>query len=280
MAVLVPRSSARAVVLSALAAAAGACGLGYLVQVWPAPEPFPVHVAPPPQLVPMQAGFGQVGGDDPQCLAFLDEWVRHPNWQLTVTRGYSGCTGESIGDAITVDATGHAVWTGPRQPTRTMHLTPAQLAKLHAAAGLSCDRDRELSYSSSWIDVAWGGTGAPSRRVLASDAQDQIELFFADAIDAYVSRRMDERRDFRATVEIPAFAARVLLDRAVTVTVDATGRVDVRAGRRRVHATLANREEIVAVIDWVELGGALPFDMPQGLVGVIDHATYDAGWQD
>jgi hypothetical protein len=275
MAVAAPlRRPRRALLLSTLAAAVAGCGIGYVVHVWPAPEPFivPHDDVPVPALLVMNGRPDAVGPEGHQCLALLDEWVRHPNWEVTIRRGVTGCTGEWVQATLTVDASGDAVLLGDNLPPRPLHLTPPELQRLHTAAFLSCDPDpAPSSYASDWIDLQWGGDASEmGRRVSPSPVYHQLAGFLDDAVAAYSARRLAERRDFGATVVVPADVASVRLRKAVSVTVTGAGEVDVYAGRRRITTTgRLDASDLVAAIDWIELDNADPMHIPDGLARLL-----------
>ena len=162
---LTPRRSARPLLISAVVAAAVAGSIGYLAHVWPAPEQLP-DLAPravAPILVPIS------GPSDGQCLAFLDQLVRHPNWQVTLTRN---------GDRITVDALGHARYTPSDAWARHLHLSPLQLRQLHLAAEASCEPDGR----GPTVDLTWGGPDSAGRTVPPSEAARQLAHFMNVAL--------------------------------------------------------------------------------------------------
>lgn len=158
---LPPPRSARPLLLAAAVAAAVAGSLGYLAHVWPAPEPVPdlTPRPPAPTLVPI------TGHDGGQCLAFLDEFMRHPNWRVTLRRA---------ADEVTVDDLGRA-----RAMGRETHLTPVQLRQLHLAAEADCEPDGR----GPAIDLTWGGAGSAGRTVPPSEAARQLAHFMNLAID-------------------------------------------------------------------------------------------------
>jgi len=281
--VIAPRRSVRPLVAATVATAALAGSVGYLVAVWPAPEPFVVprdRPAPAPVFA-MPTRYGGVGDYAPLCLEFLDEWVRHPGWQVTVERGNSGCLGDTLEDQVSLDASGDAVWTANGQAPRVLHLTPLELQRLHAAANLSCVRFPLLEerLGSDWTEVRWGTHASPGVRAYESVASMHLDGFVDQILDRYVGRRLDERRDFRGTVTLPPHTALLAMKRSVTVTVDGAGGVAVRSGRRHLVLPGLTGRDLVDAIDWIELGAADPLRIPQGLRYALDRATFDAGWQ-
>ena len=160
------RRSRRSLVISVLCAAAAAGGLAYLIAIWPAPEPFKDPFPQPSGLMPMTSGdaFGKLG--EGHCLDMLDEWVRHPNWQVNLTRSH--------GDSLTVHADGRTIYTPANGPVRARHITPAEIVELHAAASQSCERKGN---DGAWIEVDWGAR-AMGVRVARSPAMAQLETFF------------------------------------------------------------------------------------------------------
>jgi hypothetical protein len=203
-----------------------------------------------------------------------------PGWQLTVTSRSSGCMVDATASSLTVDATGDASWTSYGLPPRPLHLSPGQLAALHAAAAFSCEPPipDERSSSARFVDLHWGGTKAPARRVLASPAQRQLDAFVDDAVLQYRLRRLAERADFRATVTLEPHTI-YRMRHPMTVTFDARGTLTIRIARRTITAPTLDLAARVDAIDWFELGGPSALRMPPGLADAIDRATYDAGMQ-
>jgi hypothetical protein len=211
----------------------------------------------------------------------VDDWVRRPNWELTLATGVSGCTGDDHRGSLTVDAAGDAVWIDGGLPARPLHLTPTQLAKLHEVAALSCERpaDDVVGYASFFVDVHWGSREAPAQRVRESPAQAQLDAFIDDAVMHYRHRRLAERAAFRATVTVPPHAVPGI-DRPTKVSFDGRGALEVKVRGRTVRAEALDVEALVDAIDWVELGGPDALPIPHRLVRALDHATFHAGLQD
>ena len=263
-------------------AAALAAGLGYLARAWPAPELFVVPADHEELEVMAMTGDLQVAGIDTEhCLAMVDDWVRRPNWELTLSTGVSGCLGEDHRDRLTVDAAGDAVWSGGGLPARPLHLSPTQLAELHEVATLSCERpaDDSVGYASSFVDVHWGSREAPARRVYESPAHAQLDAFIDDAVVHYRHRRLAERAAFRATVTVPPYAVPGI-DRPMKVSFDGRGALEVKLRGRTVKAEPLDVEALVDAIDWVELGGPDALPVPHRLMRALDQATFHAGLQD
>jgi hypothetical protein len=278
-----PRRPLRSLLLPLATAGALAGGLGYLAHVWPSPEPFVVpRDRHPVALVPMTTDAAYVTGTGGACLSLLEDYLRRPNWTLTISTGTSGCTGDYMRDTITLDADGDATWSRGGLHPQPMHLTPRQIGALHAAAMLSCDRipapDLSPGYSSSFVDVHWGSRDAPARRVRESPAQTALEAFVDDATTHYFHRRLAERGSFRATAALPAYATPGV-SRPMTITVEGNGTLTIRVARRTVVAEDLDVEARVDAIDWIEHNGADAYTMPSGLRAAIDRATYDAGLQ-
>jgi hypothetical protein len=276
------RRRIRALALPLLTAGAIAGGLGYLVSIWPAPEPFVVpRDRTPVAIMPMTSGATyQTGIDDSaHCLALLDDWVRRPNWQLTLDAGVSGCMGDDERESLTVDAAGDASWSRNGLPAVPLHLTPKQLAQLHAAAPLSCVvAEEDRGYSSWYVDVKWGGDESLARRVYESPAQEQIAAFIADAAMQYRYRRLAESADVTDTIVVPPYTV-MAINRPMKITIDGRGALTIRLRGRTIKAANLDIEAHVDAIDWVEAGGPTAARMPPGLVAAIDHATFDAGLQ-
>lgn len=277
------RRRLRSLVLPFAAAGALAGSLAYVASIWPAPEPFVVpRDRTPVALVPMTSDAAwTMATDDPRCLLLLEDYLRRPNWQITLTSGSSGCMGDSTSASITLDADGDASWTGGGLPARPLHLTPTQIAALHAVSTTSCDRPQgeDHDYSSGFVDVHWGGRDAPARRVRESPAQAQLDAFVDEAVARYRDRRLDERRDFHATVVVEPYAV-IPIRHRMTLTFDAHGKLTIRARGRTVVVPDLDVEAQVDAIDWIELGGPASLPVPRSLVYVIDRATFDAGLQD
>ncbi len=265
-----------------LVAGALAGGLGYLRHVWPEPRPFvvPRDRAPVTLMSVSAEPLWTEAVDGHRCLAFLDDYLRRPNWTVTLVSGSTHCVGETRQGALTLDADGDATWTADGLPARPMHVTPRQIAVLHAAAYASCWRPAETygRYSSRFVDVHWGGRDAPARRVPESLAQALLDAFIDDAVADYRDRRLAERGDLRATVRVEPHAAPGVR-RRMTLTFDAAGALALRAGRRTITAPPLDDATRVDAIDWIE-AGAPSFQMPPRVRAAIDHATHAAGLQD
>ncbi|HUQ03906.1 MAG TPA: hypothetical protein VM261_15520 [Kofleriaceae bacterium] len=279
------RRRLRSLLLPLATAGALAGGVGYVVHVWPAPEPFVVpRDRHPVALVPMTTDAAYLTGTGGTCLSLLDDYLRRPNWTLTLEAGTSGCTGDSTRDTITLDADGDASWSGGGLLPRPLHLTPTQIAALHAAAALSCERpaseDGSYGYSSSFVVVHWGGRDAPERRVGESPAQAALDAFIDDAVMHYRDRRLAERASFRATFDVAPYQV-MGVDRPMKVTIDGRGKLTIRVARRTITAEDLDLATLVDAIDWVEQGGPrsdamlMPFELRMAL----DRATYMAGVQ-
>jgi hypothetical protein len=277
------RRRIRALALSVLAAGAVAGGLGYLVAVWPAPEPFVVpRDRTPVAILPMTNGATYVTGidDGEHCLALLDDWVRRPNWTLTLDTGVSACMGDDERESLTVDSAGDAAWSRNGLPAVPLHLTPTQLASLHAAAPLTCvvPEEERGGFASYYVDVKWGGDQSLARRVHESPAQAQIQSFIDDAAMQYRYRRLAESADFHATVMLDAYTI-IAIDRRMSITFDARGALTIRLRKHTIKAQSLDIETLVDAMDWVESGETSLRRPPPGLVAAIDHATFDAGLQ-
>jgi hypothetical protein len=255
-------------------------GLGYLVAIWPAPEPFVVpHDRDPVAVIPMTAVDGI--DDSDHCMALLEDWVRRPHWVVTLDVGVSGCTGDYIHDSLTVDSAGDAAWSRYGLPSVPLHLTPPEIAELHAAAPASCRRpdDVPVGLSSSFVDVHWGGAEAPARRVRESDARDLLSVFVSNAIQRYRYRRIAERADYRATFVVERYTVPGV-DRPMTITFDGRGALTIRLRGRTIKAETLDIESRVDAIDWIEADGPATYvRMPPGLLVAVDRATFDAGLQ-
>lgn len=276
------RALARLGLAPLLVAGALAGGLGYLRHIWPEPRAF---VAPrdraPVTLMSVSADpmwTASVAGH--RCLAFLDDFLRRPSWTINLSSGATSCVGETRRGTLTVDAGGDAMWRADNLPARPMHLTPRQIAVLHAAAFASCWRPAETygRYSSRFVDVHWGGRDAAALRVPESLAQALLDAFIDDAVAQYRHRRLAERADLRATVRLEPHAAPGV-HRRTTLTFDAAGALVLRVGRRTITAPPLDDATRVDTIDWID-AGAPSFQMPPRLREAIDHATHVAGLQD
>jgi len=261
--VIARRRSLRAFVL-ATAGVILAGSLGYVVHIWPAPAPFvvPPDRPPPATLLPIT---GDVHDAAPVCFAFLDEWMGHPGWQVTIERGYSEGPDEThmmrtIQDRVTIDADGDGTWT-TELGTRIVHVPPFELARLRAAAFLSCVKLPlpELDWGAEWVVVRWGTPKSPGVAAVTSLATAQVDVFLDAMIERYVRDRLDERRGVRRSVTIPPPQAMrgLIHDTLVAISVDADG--EGRALVRSAHRTLALAdlagEDLVDAIEWIELGG-------------------------
>jgi len=232
-------------------------------------------------LHPMTTDAASLPGlDRPLCLAVLEDYLRRPGWQLTLASGVSGCMGDDSRATLTLDASGDASWTGGGLPARPLHLTPVQIAQLHEAAALSCERPAadEGGFASWYVDVHWGSAEAPARRVRESPAQAQLDAFIADAVTQYQYRRLAERADFHATVKLEPYQV-MGVSRPMTISFDGRGTLTVRVGRRSVTAEDLDIATRVNAIDWIEMGGPTVLPIPYSLRMALDRATYDAGMQ-
>jgi hypothetical protein len=273
----------RSLLLPLATAGTLAGGLGYLAHVWPAPEPFVVpRDRNPVALVPMTTDAAYVTGTGGACLSLLEDYLRRPNWTLTISTGTSGCTGDYRRDTITLDADGDATWSRGGLLPQPMHLTPKQIGALHAAAMVSCDRipapDLSPGYSSSYVDVHWGGGDAPERRVRESPAQAVLEEFVDDAVTHYFQRRLAERVSFRSAFKVPAYTVPGI-HRPIEAALDGRGKLLVHIAGRTITAEQLEIDALVDGIDWIEHNDADAYSMPSGLRVAIDRATYDAGLQ-
>jgi hypothetical protein len=275
----------RSLALPLLTAGALAAGLGYLVTIWPAPKPFVVPRDRAPgeiTLVPLTTEAQYLGlASTSRCLAVLDDFARRPNWQLTIAHGVQGCVGDTVFGVLEVDAAGQAAWISGGLSARPLHLSAAQLAKLHAATALSCDSppDHVVGYESDYVNIHWGSPRTPSFRVRKSPAFDQVVAFLDDAVESYRARRLAERADFRATVAIEPHTI-LSVRQPMTVTFDGSGKLSIRLRGRTISAEKLDDAALVDAIDWVEHDGAIAWHPPDGLRAAIDRATYDAGMQD
>ena len=277
------RRRLRPLLLSLVTAGAVAGGLGYLVAVWPAPEPFVVpRDRTPVAIGPMTNGATYATGidDKEHCLALVDDWVRRPNWTLTLDTGVSGCMGDDERESLTVDSAGDGAWSRNGLPAVPLHLTPTQLASLHAAAPLTCvtPEEKRGDYSSWYVDVKWGGDQSLARRVYESPAQEQIATFISDAAMQYRYRRLAESTDVTDTIVVPPYTV-TSINRPMTITIDGRGALTIRLRGRTIKAENLDVESHVDALDWVEAGGPTDVRMPPGLVAAIDRATFDAGLQ-
>lgn len=184
MAALPPlRARARRLLLATVGAAAAGTALGYLVAVWPAPEPIRdpfVHDTAVYSLT--MSSESPLLRDDPRCALFLDDWMRRPGWSLTLVQQH----GDLTGDVFTVDATGRVTWTHDHAPPRTLHVSPVMLKRLHDLAGVSCKVEPDPSWrgSSPEIRLAWGPTAqAPGPRLPeTSPAHVAFAAFLDDVV--------------------------------------------------------------------------------------------------
>jgi len=276
--VIAPRRSLRPLVVATVAAAALAGGLSYLVRIWPAPEPFvvPRDRAAPATLFQIDHANGGVHGDSDLDFAFLGELVRHPGWQVTVERGYSGCVGDTFHDRLTVDADGDAVWTSSQQVPHAMHLSWRDLARLQVIAYLPGGPLplRASDMGSPWGEIRWGTQDSPGVRSYESLATAQLDAFVDEVLDRYVGML----RDVRVTATISPRVALWRTGRSVSVTVEGSGRIELRSGLRHVAVTDLTNRQIVDAIDWVQGNGADPRRIPWELRLALDGATRAAGW--
>lgn len=190
MAVLPPlHARARRLLVAALAAAVCGSGLGYLVAIWPAPEPFRAPFVDDRALYAVDV-YAAPLKKDPRCVLFLDEWMRHPNWQLTITVGAEdGCMqSDSIHDSdefLTLDSAGQATWWSRGGARKTMHLPPTMLERLHKAATASCEFPESVEgepFDYRFVTLRWGGTvEAPGPKIRARSAAFTVLTSFVDA---------------------------------------------------------------------------------------------------
>lgn len=208
MAALPPlRARARSLLLATLATAAVGAGLGYLVHIWPAPEPLPSpRVAPDVALYPItHVPFGQ----DRRCMLFLDPLLRLSNWQITIMRGAEDGCGNSTAiddsyEAVTIDSTGRATLSARGGERRTLFLPPTLLARLHGVAGMACGGPREWTEDDDFyidmrfIRVWWGAVELGDARRLDTETEvPGVTTFRGSAAYAELAAFLDAARTYR-----------------------------------------------------------------------------------
>ena len=149
------------------------------------PEPAKALPPPPPtfHVVPL---LGDPVADDPRCVPFLPEIVRHPNWSLVFARGWSGCLGSRVEDSFDVDSSGTVHWSKPGLPTRTLVLEREELARLTNIAASDC-QFAEHGYYVGWYRVAVGND--PDANGGATIAQQSpAGAVLDDLFDAAIAR--------------------------------------------------------------------------------------------
>jgi hypothetical protein len=188
------RARARAFVIAALATAVTAGAIGYLVHIWPEPEPFVVPRDRPEAtgLLPMAPIAGTKVAND-QCLIFLDEWMRHPNWKVVILRAErSWCGNSSDGDQFFhIEADGKVTLEmpnayPPREP-RTWRISPVLLHQLHQAALESCAAPEKPEDFRLFVAFGWGTApsgNASTKAFLDSNAGRAVDEFLDAAIEA------------------------------------------------------------------------------------------------
>lgn len=256
-------------------------GAAALRRAWPAPEPLVVAEERPRYLQVHGYLFRGEGmeEDDPNCLAFLDEWMAHPGWTLTLTRAVSADVSVDFDDAVVLDSEGHGALLDPAGHRRPVLISQVHLDAIRAAARASCVYRRERWSDGSGvpsIGVIWGGF-APSPRWLGSswdfapfdvrvgdaDAQARLTAVVASIASDYAYRRLADRGAFRLAATLPAGTRGLRQQGAVRVTVDDEGRLEVRTdGWLRGVRELRDPVELAAMLDWIETDGAVPAQLP------------------
>jgi hypothetical protein len=201
-----PRARARHLLLATLAAAAVGGGLGYLVHVWPAPEPLPtLRAEPDVALYPITR---VPIGEDPRCMLFLEPLLRHPSWQITIMRGAEdGCGNSTLIDdsyeRVTVDSTGRATLSARGGETRTLFLPPTLLARLHGVAGAACHGPREwveddiTHVDTRFVAVWWGEVEWRRARLDTVTAVPGVATFAGSPAYAELAAFLDAARIHR-----------------------------------------------------------------------------------
>lgn len=183
--------SARPLVRAVLAAAAVATGVGYLVAVWPEPEPFR---APFPELAapvadtsftrPDLPGYVFIGPAAPAvsnpCLGVIAAWDYTRDRTLTIRRGR---------ETLEIEPSFAVRWTQPDEEPRTVRLEPAGLQRLLAASGASCDVTDELDPRFITVE-ATDAYGRFARTAFgSSDAHAALDRFFDDLDVAWLRQQ-------------------------------------------------------------------------------------------
>ena len=75
---------------------------------------------------------------DPACLAFLDEWMAHPGWRLTLTRAVVADVPVEVDDAVVLDSEGHGWLIDVAGHRRPMLISQVNVDAIRAVARDSC----------------------------------------------------------------------------------------------------------------------------------------------
>lgn len=185
MAALPPlRARARALLLATLATAAVGAGLGYLVHVWPAPEPLRVPFREPvvdavytPDAYDGHLGYFYIPPRDRRCLRTLDAWMRTTDWQLVIR--LDARVDDRFATVLTITSTGHATFSHDGE-ARAVFLGPLMLERLHRMSDAGC-----IGAPSGYVRMLVRlGTAADAPTLQIHDgsaAYERLMRFIADA---------------------------------------------------------------------------------------------------
>jgi hypothetical protein len=165
-------------------------------RAWPAAsdaaQARPPTVAPAYKLVPLSGEPLYQAAEEGRCVPFLQPLIAHPNWELRIAAGTSGCLGEFLDDSFAVRADGSVTWSRPGAPVRELALGAEQLDAVRTLDTLSCtEEEEERGYYVGWYRVGVGDdlllTGTPSIPRSSAMAK-RLEAMFGELVAAYERR--------------------------------------------------------------------------------------------
>ncbi|MBA3460785.1 MAG: hypothetical protein H0T46_12530 [Deltaproteobacteria bacterium] len=157
-----------------------------LYRLWPAPPPEPVTSPSVPAIQTVRAVDPAVLAFAGGCVPFVDALTAKRTWSLSVSRrAFNQCSGgDTILDSYEVYSTGAVVWTERGVATRTLQLTPGELAVIVNANRIDCASGPESESSTVWMTL--GDTRIPMRTLLGV----ALDGVFKQAISRYTDVRL------------------------------------------------------------------------------------------
>ncbi len=134
------------------------------------------------QVVPLTGEPLYQAAEDGHCVPFLRPLLAHPNWELRISAGTSGCLGDFLHDSFAVHADGTATWSRPGAPVRELALAPDDLDAIRTLDTLSCAAtEDERGYYVGWYRIGLGADallqGTPSIPRSSAMAKRLDEIF-------------------------------------------------------------------------------------------------------
>ncbi|MCB9564030.1 MAG: hypothetical protein H6709_10250 [Kofleriaceae bacterium] len=219
--------------------------------------------------VPLDGWHGDKDGDPfaaaGRCAELVDTVITYPNWVLDIADKGAGCAGDWENAHFAIHATGEVTWTADQLPTRTLWLTPDELARVRGLNRHDCASEPDrYAGGALYYELSWGG-GDGVRIHQESALGAEIDAILSGPVGRYDAARLAAVAPVRIELagrSIDATRTWTRRGAAYQIVMDDDGAITVtRRGKPRHHARVDVRARVDLIDALLDGHGATPAEL-------------------